>query len=146
MNYLAVTVTQDRPAASRARVTHPVGVLAQHRHQVSLALVAGHDDGEGDRPAGPPAGDFKHDELVRPETGSWPLPGPVHQARQMVRVLPRYSHRSKLCVSPTATTSILLKLHLPGAVSGQLEPRIGVGEQPGEGLDPQRVMVDRTRT
>src|SRR6266545_6674640 len=68
VNDVAMSVTQDRPAAGRANVTHPVGVLAQHRHQVPLALVVRDDDGKGDRPAGPPPLVFKPDEPVRPET------------------------------------------------------------------------------
>ena len=81
-------MTQDRSAIGRAYITHPVSVLSQHRHHVRLALIVG-DDGKGDGPAGPPALDFERDEPARPETGgSQARPGPVHQARQMVRAVP----------------------------------------------------------
>lgn len=36
---LAPVMTQDSPATGDADVVHPVRVLAEHRHQVELALV-----------------------------------------------------------------------------------------------------------
>jgi len=64
-----VTVPMQWTAVAGAQVTHPVRLLAEHRHQIALPLVVGDDHRERNRPPRLVATYFKRGSLIGPDAG-----------------------------------------------------------------------------
>src|SRR6266545_7381177 len=63
---LAAAMAQHHSSPGRTDVTDPVRVLAEHRHEIALTLVVGHDHRERNQTAAAAAAHLEGEQAARP--------------------------------------------------------------------------------